>query len=123
MVLITDLSSFVCRSTTPIEGVLRRLDASPHLFQIVLDRENRLLGTVTDGDIRRAMLQGIGLDEPAERCMQTKPTTGLVGDQQNNEAKLQRLGSSRPSGILSPNKITQIRLVKGRGRRPNINRQ
>ena len=36
---------------------------------IVVDKEGRLLGTVTDGDIRRAILKGISIDEKAEVIM------------------------------------------------------
>lgn len=95
MIVLTDLSKFACNSRTPIEDVLRRLDVSQYLFQIVLDEEGHLLGTVTDGDIRRAMLQGVTLDEPASRCMQTQPKTGKLGNRRANEGQLRQLGSSR----------------------------
>jgi dTDP-glucose pyrophosphorylase len=36
----------------------------------VVDGQNKLIGTVTDGDIRRAILQGVELDEPIHGAMQ-----------------------------------------------------
>ena len=36
---------------------------------LVVDAEQKLIGTVTDGDIRRGLLQGETLDSPAERVM------------------------------------------------------
>ncbi len=37
---------------------------------LVVDRDRRLLGLLTDGDIRRALLAGAGLDDRAEPCVQ-----------------------------------------------------
>ena len=56
-----ELSGYVCERTATMREVLTRIEESPHLFQIIISEEGRLLGTVTDGDIRRAMLQEIGL--------------------------------------------------------------
>jgi dTDP-glucose pyrophosphorylase len=39
----------------------------------VLDADHRPVGTVTDGDLRRAMLAGVLLDDPIERCMNPSP--------------------------------------------------
>ena len=38
-------------------------------FLIVLNKEKELLGTVTDGDIRRAMLKNIDIDKQVTFCM------------------------------------------------------
>ncbi|KUJ71715.1 alcohol dehydrogenase [Thiomicrospira sp. WB1] len=47
-------------------------------MQIVLmvSPDNRLLGTVTDGDIRRGLLRGEALDSPVERVANQTPTVG-----------------------------------------------
>jgi dTDP-glucose pyrophosphorylase/CBS domain-containing protein len=53
---------------------------------LVVDDERRLLGTITDGDVRRAMLTAIDLDAPASVLLErranspyTKPVTSPVG--------------------------------------------
>jgi len=79
----------------PVREVLKRIDSSSFLFQIVIDEDGVLLGTITDGDIRRAMLHGVGLDDTAQQCMQPYPVTGQVGATAENHAKIGRLGSSR----------------------------
>lgn len=95
MIIITQFESYVCGPDTPIREVLARIDRSKYLFQIVLDKGNKLLGTITDGDIRRAMLQDIGLDKPVNLAMQTSPVVGRVDDGTRNHEKLRRTGSSR----------------------------
>ena len=95
MISITEFSEHVCSADMSVREVLSQIDSSPYLFQVVLDGDGRLLGTVTDGDIRRAMLHGIGLDAAAEKCMQRNPKTGLLGDPIQNRDLLANLGSSR----------------------------
>ena len=43
---------------------------------LVVDEEQRLLGTVTDGDIRRAILAGMNMTEPVARIMNPNPRVG-----------------------------------------------
>lgn len=95
MISITNIDEHACAPTTPVRDVLRRIDTSPYLFQIVVDKQGRLLGTVTDGDIRRGMLHGISLDCPVSECMHRDPVTGVPGDNQGNRVKLATLGSTR----------------------------
>jgi dTDP-glucose pyrophosphorylase len=42
------------------------IDRGRHGIALVVDREGRLAGTVTDGDVRRAMLARVELDAPVE---------------------------------------------------------
>ena len=55
------------------------IDASSLQFAIVVDDEQHLLGTVTDGDIRRGILRGEGLDVAIEEVMNATPITALAG--------------------------------------------
>lgn len=45
---------------------------------IVVDENRKLLGVVSDGDIRRGLLAGISLDEPVHQVMNTKPTVATA---------------------------------------------
>ncbi len=42
---------------------------------VLVEPDGRLLGLVTDGDIRRALLQGIYIEEPLHRIVNPKPMT------------------------------------------------
>lgn len=52
---------------------------------IVVDEQQRLLGTATDGDLRRAMLRGVTTDAPVREIMNTEPRT-LPIDQPRDDA-------------------------------------
>lgn len=56
-----------------IKEVLARINKTDHLIQLVVNAEGFLLGTVTDGDIRRALIEGTGLDAAVECCMHHDP--------------------------------------------------
>lgn len=96
MIRIVELGPHVSRPDDPVRAVLRRIDASPLLFQIVVDDGGHVLGTITDGDIRRAMLHEVDLQALARVCMNVNPKMGRVGDHQNNAAKLAHVGSRVP---------------------------
>ncbi|MGD9537717.1 MAG: sugar phosphate nucleotidyltransferase [Alphaproteobacteria bacterium] len=84
-------ADLLCGPDLPIRAAVARIDAVPrYLFQIVMDAEGRVLGTLTDGDVRRAMLRGVGLDEPVVRAMHAPPVTGRPGEDAANRAKLAR---------------------------------
>lgn len=59
---------------------MARIDTSSLQIGLVVDEQNRLLGTVTDGDVRRAILKGIDLNSPVEVVMNRNPMTVKVGE-------------------------------------------
>lgn len=58
---------------------MRLIDETSLQFAIVLNEEDVLLGTVTDGDIRRGILRGEGLDVAISSVMNTTPFTAIQG--------------------------------------------
>ncbi len=95
MIHLTDLHDVVCGPEASIRDALERINRSPQLFLIVLDAAGRLLGTVTDGDMRRAILAGVTLDDPVDACMQHQPRTGRVGADADNLERLRAIGGLR----------------------------
>ena len=52
-----------------VKDAIKILNAQKGKIVIVLNSENVVLGTITDGDIRRALLDGITVDYPVENVM------------------------------------------------------
>lgn len=67
---------------TSILEVIKIIDDSSAGIALVVDAEDHLLGTITDGDIRRAILRGEQLTEPAGSIMNEQPTVARVNDEQ-----------------------------------------
>ncbi|HET7657256.1 MAG TPA: nucleotidyltransferase family protein [Bacillales bacterium] len=62
----------VSPSNTIIE-TMKIIDQTAGQIAIVHDQNLRLLGTVTDGDIRRGILSGVSLDDEIQRIMNKSP--------------------------------------------------
>lgn len=58
---------------TTVQETIRIIDESSAQIALVVDEKTRLLGTITDGDIRRGILSGISLDYPAKKIMNSNP--------------------------------------------------
>lgn len=63
--------STVLESNSSIKEAITKLNDTGHQIVLVLDKSDVLLGTVTDGDIRRGLLRGETLDEPVSTIMRT----------------------------------------------------
>ena len=88
---LSDLTSVTCSPETPTHEVLRRLNESDYLFFIVIDCTGKPLGTITDGDVRRAMLDGATLNDPSSRCMFHQSCFGQLGNDTENIKILQKV--------------------------------
>lgn len=65
---------------TSIREAIQVLDKSAKQIVLVVDGNNHLVGTVTDGDIRRGILKGISLDDPTRRVMNSAPTVARIDE-------------------------------------------
>lgn len=63
-----------------IRDTVRVIDAGALQIALVVDSEGRLLGTVTDGDVRRGILNGVGLDAPVRGIMNPDPRRAREGE-------------------------------------------
>lgn len=59
---------------TAIMKAIEIIDAGALQIALVVDGDQKLLGTISDGDVRRAILKGISLDNPVSEIMFTEPT-------------------------------------------------
>lgn len=81
----------------PILKVIEKIDVNSLQIALIVDEQGRLLGTVTDGDIRRGILKGIGLNESVSLIMNKKPITVRSNVSRKN--------------ILTTMKVAQIRHI------------
>lgn len=60
---------------TTLENAIATLDREALRIVMIVNAERRLLGTLTDGDVRRALLKHLALDVPVGDVMCTTPRT------------------------------------------------
>lgn len=76
-----DLSKWAVQDPKSIRELVEAIDGSGYGTVFVTDSLGRLLASVTDGDIRRALLRGSGLDSPARAALHTGVVSLLEGSE------------------------------------------
>ncbi len=85
---MADIGDVVVRSSATVRDAISRIDIGGQQFAMVLDDEDRLRGIVTDGDIRRAILRGVSLEDSVTTVMNTDPKTSSIDDSEEVVAAL-----------------------------------
>ena len=83
-----------------IQNIISNLDATGLQIVLVTQDNNVLLGTISDGDIRRGVLRGLKLDSPADSVIQRKPL--VVPETLDRDLVLQ---------LMTANSVRQIPIV------------
>ena len=78
---------------TTIRATIEAIDACATQIAVVVDDDNKLLGTVTDGDVRRAILKEIPLGGRVDLIMNRRPTT--ISSNESREAIMALMRSRR----------------------------
>lgn len=93
------MPSSIISEETPLVEALRVIDAGRLQITLVC-RDGRLVGTITDGDIRRAILAGKPLDSPSCDVMNRHPITAPVGTSRSAALALMRRHSVHQLPII-----------------------
>jgi len=68
------------KPTSTIKEALNIIDSGAMQIALVVDENEKLLGTLTDGDIRRGLLSNLTLDESIETIIFKTPTVCTIED-------------------------------------------
>ena len=82
------LAEFTVTADATIEGVLKRIDANKSGIAFVIDDSGSVLGSVTDGDIRRRLLITPALDAAITTCVNRQFVSAHAGTDRENILKL-----------------------------------
>jgi len=80
LIVDKNLEPLLVDQSASLREAMERLNNTPHLMQLVTDSDGALVGTITDGDIRRALIDGKGMEDPAHACMRSNPAVGQSVD-------------------------------------------
>ena len=90
-----DIEAYCVSPTASIRDAVARIDATRRGIVLVVDEDGRLVGTVTDGDVRRAMLAGVDFQQPIRALLGQKagtrferPVTAPVGAERSTYLQL-----------------------------------
>jgi len=75
-----NIENFFVNQTTSIRDVLTLIDTNSTQIALVVGVSRELIGTVTDGDVRRGLLKGLTLDDSIQSIIFRTPTTASLSD-------------------------------------------
>lgn len=103
--MMTDrIEELCCPPEMTVRLAMATLNRVKGLLLAVVDAERRLLGVVTDSDIRRGILQGIPLTAPVSQIMNPNPK------------KLSVFSKKKAAEIMKQYSIKQVPIVDEQGR-------
>jgi len=93
--MTSKLRDILLRPDTAIIDAVRAIDASERQIALVVDGDRRLVGTLTDGDVRRGLLRGVGLEQPVREIMERRPHHVRLEADRSARLQTMRLGGFR----------------------------
>ena len=91
-------------ASSSLRQALGLLEENHKEIVLVVDERGHLLGTITDGDARRAVLKGHGLDEAVKEIMHSTPVTGGPG-----------MGRREGLNLMKKHRILQLPIIDENG--------
>lgn len=86
--------------TASLIQVLRKIESGSNKIALVVDDDRRLVGTVTDGDIRRGIIRGIAMDGPVRAVMNETPLTASPHDDRRQVERVMRRKAIRHMPVV-----------------------
>lgn len=75
-----NIQNIKIKSHSTIKEALKIIDSGAKRIAVVIDKQNKLIGTLTDGDIRRGLLSGLTLESTIEAIYFRNPTLAHIND-------------------------------------------
>jgi dTDP-glucose pyrophosphorylase len=99
-----DWRDVVLKATDTLKKSISVLDAGGIRVALVLMESGELLGTITDGDIRRALLKNLSMDVSVTEVMNKKPITAKISDSMEEILSLMKAKDLLHIPVLDPDK-------------------
>ena len=61
--MIKKIKKYVLNEKKSIRDAIKKLEQIDHKFLIIINKSNKIIGTITDGDIRRGLIKNIRLED------------------------------------------------------------
>ena len=111
---MTPWESVLIEPSLPLKTAISVLNRGGLQIAVVVDCQRRLLGTVTDGDVRRALIRQVGFDTPIAEVMETRPLTTLVSSNKQQILHImERYGVSQIPLLDREGRVVGIQTLRG----------
>ena len=111
--MIKKISEYLISPQLTNRETIQVIDQTAAQIALVVDSEQRLLGTVTDGDLRRGLLRGETLESPVENIMNRKFRSLPADCTKNRALRLMREETLRHvPGLDSEGRVVRMFLLE-----------
>jgi len=93
-------NDFFLKATNSILDVINNIEDCKYQICFIVDDNNSLIGSITDGDIRRGLIEGLSIDSNASQIMNSNPIS-ILSTQSEREAQT----------IMAANDIKQLPVI------------
>src|SRR5262249_28609301 len=93
---------------TTLGEAMARLNETALQILLVADAERRLLGTMTDGDIRRAILRGKTLNDGVDGAFNPKPMAARAGHETHDLERIAAAGITLAPVVDAPGTLVGL---------------
>lgn len=105
----SDRASHVLHPADTLTEAMRALQANREGVAVVVDEDERVLGTVIDADIRRATLNAVDLASPVTEVMSRNPVRAPVGATNDELLDVMRLHRLRAVPIVDDGRLVDVK--------------
>lgn len=124
---MSDIEPFLLLPGSTIRQAAECINRNRSGISLVVDADRRICGTITDGDIRRAVLAGISLDESIDSLLACKPTayrqptTARIGTPRSEIVRVMQDASIRHLPLVDEgDRVVDIALLDDLAPRPTL---
>ena len=121
---MNDWQKIILSKTDTMKTAIKALEEQSLRIVMIVDSNRRLIGTVTDGDIRRALIQHVSMDAQLDEFMFKKPTVATLFDDKETilakmkERNLLQIPIVDNNGVVHGLKTLQNLINKSKNKTP-----
>jgi CBS domain-containing protein len=106
-----DLTDYTVTATDSIRTAMEKIDRNKHRVVVVVDDGDAVLGTVSDGDIRRAFLHDVMSIAPVTEIMQLNPQVTTETDRALRAALIRERRVTVLPVVTEDNRLIDVELA------------
>lgn len=109
-----DIKKVAISPTFSVKEAMKKIDEGAMKIALVTNEDLQLLGTISDGDIRRAILKGISLDDSITDIYNKNPTKAYIDTPKSELKRLAKQHNILRVPIVDDNgKLVCMELIEG----------
>jgi dTDP-glucose pyrophosphorylase len=100
------------RPDATVRDAIESIDAGAIEIALAVDDRRHLIGTISDGDVRRALMRGVPLDSPVTEVIHPSPITAEMGTHDDELLRLMTEHGIEQIPLLEDNRVVDVAFIR-----------